>query len=308
MANSIVAGNTGSPGADIDGTATDDGYNLIGDGSASTGFTNGSNGTQVGTTAAPVIPQLAALDFYGGTTQTMIPLPGIPPAAGSPAICAGSATLIPSGVTADQRGFSNTNSTYNPGTACVDVGAVQTNYQSIQFLNIPFGGVYAAAAGAVPIPAPIISVTENGQNLAAVPVTLTDTGSSGSTVSGLGPANTYPGVGATFTNLEDPAAENHHALGHAQHLRLVFHYYGHHRRLRCLRAGRAACGERAGHGHGWHSVPGYRHGRGRQWQHRAQLHRHGAIHQHGHGQREYRCRRITHLCPRTMAYTPLPTA
>jgi CSLREA domain-containing protein len=54
------------------------------------------------------------LGNYGGTTQTMLPRPS------SPAICVGSFAQFPSGVTTDQRGF--------PLTACVDAGAVQTNY------------------------------------------------------------------------------------------------------------------------------------------------------------------------------------
>jgi len=57
-------------------------------------------------------PLLAALGNYGGPTQTMLPEPG------SPAICAGTSGLMPSGLTSDQRGFSRTTS-YN-GTACVD--------------------------------------------------------------------------------------------------------------------------------------------------------------------------------------------
>ena len=55
----------------------------------------------------------------------MIPLPG------SVAICAGKQSNIPSGVTTDERGYPNTNTTYsgyNSTTRCVDAGAVQTDY------------------------------------------------------------------------------------------------------------------------------------------------------------------------------------
>ncbi len=90
---------------------------------------NGSSGNVVGVGTT----SLAPLGSYGGTTQTMIPLPG------SPAICAGLQANIPSGVTTDQRGQPNTNTTYagyNAGTPCVDSGAVQTNY-SLSFSTEP---------------------------------------------------------------------------------------------------------------------------------------------------------------------------
>jgi hypothetical protein len=143
-------------------------------------------------------PKLALLGNYGGTTQTMLPQPG------SSAICAGLAADVPSGVTTDQRGFPNTNSTYTSGT-CMDAGAVQTNYQSVQFTNVPGGGAYTASTGATPSPAPIVSVTENGQNIGAVPITLTD---ASLTVTGLGPVTTVAGTGATFSSVQDSAGED----------------------------------------------------------------------------------------------------
>jgi len=58
---------------------------------------------------------LAALGYYGGPTQTMIPLPG------SPAIC----FITPSAATGnDQRGLPRV--TPYSGTNCQDAGAVQT--------------------------------------------------------------------------------------------------------------------------------------------------------------------------------------
>ncbi len=92
--NSIVAGNTanGSLGSDdCDGCGTQSSNNLIG-------------GT----------PQLAPLGWYGGPTQTMLPLPG-----SSQVIGKGTATATDS---PDQRGFAR------PTTGSVDLGAVQTNY------------------------------------------------------------------------------------------------------------------------------------------------------------------------------------
>ena len=113
VANSVVAGNAASTSyADIEvylGTLTDLGGNV--------------DGTNV-STSSTINPQLATLSNYGGALQTMIPLPG------SPAICAGTAGNIPSGVIADERGEPNSNSTYGPAT-CVDSGAVQTNYSMV---------------------------------------------------------------------------------------------------------------------------------------------------------------------------------
>jgi hypothetical protein len=94
--NTIIAGNTNaSAGADVAGTFSSSGHNLIGDGTTGSGF--GQNGDQVGTTASPIDPKLGTLtSFNGGPTATMALL------AGSPAISAGSATGAPD---SDQRGF-----------------------------------------------------------------------------------------------------------------------------------------------------------------------------------------------------------
>jgi hypothetical protein len=124
----------------------------------------------------------------------MVPLPG------SPAICAGlSANILP-GVTTDQRGYPNTNTTYtgySSNSPCVDSGAVQTNYQSVQFSNA--GSGYSGTVNQPVSPAPVVSVTENGQNIAGVPVTL---GFSGTGIaSGLGPVTTVAGTGAQFGSL-----------------------------------------------------------------------------------------------------------
>jgi large repetitive protein len=122
LSNTILAGNTAA-GGDPDGVGqfTDGGDNLIGNGAGVSGITNGVNGDLVGSSASPLSPNLAALGNYGGPTQTMIPLPG------SPAICAGSSSLVPNGTTTDQRGAA-----YGAGGYCasgsVDAGAVQTDY------------------------------------------------------------------------------------------------------------------------------------------------------------------------------------
>ena len=112
LANTIIAANSASTAApDALGAFTSLGNNLIGGADDSTGWVSTD---MTGTDAGPLNTLLAPLGNYGGLTQTMPPLPG------SPAIAAGDASLIPSGVTTDQRGQSRTfNST-------VDIGAVQT--------------------------------------------------------------------------------------------------------------------------------------------------------------------------------------
>jgi hypothetical protein len=149
------------------------------------------------TQAVDADPMLAPLGNYGGPVQTMLPQPG------SAAICAGSATLLPMGLTTDQRGFPRTTSYSINGTptVCVDAGAVQTNYQSVQFTNVPSSGSYNGVLGtAVSNPAPVVSLTENNQSIGGVPITLLFSGAS-NTVTGLGPATTAGGMGASFNNL-----------------------------------------------------------------------------------------------------------
>ena len=176
----IIGGSLGTSNADhnlfyqnLDGGSTEDDCN------ACTSSTNAITG---------VNPLLAVLGGYGGPTQTLLPQPG------SPAICAGSAALIPSGLTTDQRGFSRT-TTYS-GTSCVDLGAVQTSYTAIAFSN----SSYTALQDLPVSPAPVVSVTENGQNIGGVPVTLDYNGTGSPT--GLGPVTTVSGAGATFNSLE----------------------------------------------------------------------------------------------------------
>jgi phage tail protein X len=129
----------------------------------------------------------------GGPTPTILPLPG------SPAICAGTRVVDVTTPLQDQRGFPRTNTTY-PGYStskpCIDSGAVQTNYQSAQFTN----GPYSADVNQAVSPAPLVSVTESGQNIGGVPVTLIFSGNG--TATGLGPVTTVAGTGATFSGLQ----------------------------------------------------------------------------------------------------------
>ena len=93
--NSIIAGNSGTGGAnpDVIGAFVSSGYNLIGDGTSGTGFTGTAD--QAGTSGTPINPMLGPLQDNGGLTPTHALL------AGSPAIDKGSAFSL----TTDQRGF-----------------------------------------------------------------------------------------------------------------------------------------------------------------------------------------------------------
>ncbi len=98
--DTIVAGNLGTAGAASDiagaGAANVNGSSsLIGTG-GSGGITNGTGNDIVLSSLTTL--GLSALGSYGGTTETFALLPG------SAAIAAGNSSLLPSGVTADQRG------------------------------------------------------------------------------------------------------------------------------------------------------------------------------------------------------------
>jgi hypothetical protein len=86
--NTLIAGNfrgaTGTTRDDVYGALDSAGdNNLIGDGTGMTGLSDGVNGNQVGTAAAPIDPLLGPLQDNGGPTLTHALLPG------SPAIDAG---------------------------------------------------------------------------------------------------------------------------------------------------------------------------------------------------------------------------
>ena len=127
---------------------------------------------------------LTSLGNYGGSTQTLLPLPG------SAAICAGTAS--PSGglslASTDQRGFGFL-STYCP-SGDVDSGAVQTNY-AMSFTTEP------GASQIVGVPFTVaVTVTESGAPVSGVTIPLTLNG--GGTLSG-GSAFTLPSGVATYT-------------------------------------------------------------------------------------------------------------
>jgi sugar lactone lactonase YvrE len=188
LTNSIVAGNT-APSfalyADIVGSYMDNGGNLASNNSSPT---------------STIAINLSPLGNYGGQTQTVVPLPG------SPAICAGLAANIRSGVTTDQRGYPNGNTTYtgySSGSPCVDSGAVQSQYTSVQFVQQPTNTLVNAAIS----PPPTMQVLETNANqttnntdaVNGIPITLGFSGGSGE-ISGTLTETTTGGV-ATFGGL-----------------------------------------------------------------------------------------------------------
>jgi hypothetical protein len=149
--------------------------------------------TQLGPNMIGGSPNLGALAYNGlnATLQTMIPLPG------SPAIQAGSATLLPAGLTTDQRGFPRTTA------GKLDLGAAQTNYTAIRFVQQPTDALINANIA----PAVTVEVLETNTNLPGpsntdavngIPITLTfsGTGTMGGTLT-----QTSAGGVASFGNL-----------------------------------------------------------------------------------------------------------
>jgi hypothetical protein len=167
LSNSIVSGNSGG---DTSGGYTDNGGNEVG--------VSGIN--------------LSALGYYGGLTQTMVPLPG------SPAICAGlvsSLSPAPGSNQAytDQRGA--THSAAYCSSAQLDAGAVQTSY-ALGFVQ----GPTAVALNTAMSPAPTVQVSEDGMSYIASTPTLTMTDLDGSLTAGGSVATGSNGV-ASFSGL-----------------------------------------------------------------------------------------------------------
>ncbi|MHB1425399.1 MAG: beta strand repeat-containing protein [Gemmataceae bacterium] len=117
IANTIIGLNSDAAGnPDVSGAFISDGNNLLTNTTGSTGFNTGTGGTD------KVVPatgtgglNLGPLLDNGGTTPTDAELTG------SSAIAGGNSTLVPSGITADQRGFSR----FYPNNTTVDVGAFE---------------------------------------------------------------------------------------------------------------------------------------------------------------------------------------
>jgi hypothetical protein len=149
VSNSIVAGNTetGSPNDDCGSCGTQTTFNLT---------------STAGTPVSVAQVMLAPLGYYGPnqTVRTMLPIPG------SPVMQAGDLTQLPADVTTDERRQTRTINSK------LDLGAVQSNYTSIQFVQQPSNTAVNTSIS----PAVTMSITESGTTVANIPLTLALTG------------------------------------------------------------------------------------------------------------------------------------
>jgi hypothetical protein len=202
LANTIVAGN----GGDVSGAVTSQGHNLIGATDGSSGWVSSD---LTGTSARPLNPMLDPLGSYGGPTQSMALLPG------SPAIDAGNNTLIPPGVTTDQRGRPRIINRH------VDIGAVESSGFTISVTS--GSGQSTAVLTAFPDPL-VVTVTANNPiepvsgglvrfkapaigasaTLTGNPASITGNGTASVTATANGSAGSYS-VSATTTGIRTPA-------------------------------------------------------------------------------------------------------
>ena len=119
--NTIIALNSAATNPDVDGSFASGGYNLIGNGTGSTGFT--AVGDRVGTAAAPIDPLLNPLANNGGPTQTVALQPGSPAInGGDPAFVLTSGPFIGPPFY-DQRGISPFN---RVSGGIIDIGAFES--------------------------------------------------------------------------------------------------------------------------------------------------------------------------------------
>src|SRR5208337_1462029 len=210
LTNTIVAENTATTsGPDALGAFASQGNNLIGKTDGSSGWVSSD---LTGTIAQPLNPLLAPLGNYGGPTQTMALLPG------SPAINAGDNSLIPAGLTTDQRG---------PGFprivgGTVDIGAFESSGFTIavtsgsgQSANItePFANPLVVtvtanksfepvAGGQVTFTAPTSGASAP---LSVNPATIAADGTASTTPTANASAGSYA-VTAAATGVTDPAS------------------------------------------------------------------------------------------------------
>ncbi|MEG4943736.1 Calx-beta domain-containing protein [Microcoleus sp. F4-D5] len=119
--NTIIALNSATTDPDVFGSFASGGYNLIGDGTGSTGFT--AVGDRVGTAAAPIDPLLNPLADNGGSTQTLALQPGSAAInGGDPAFVLTSGPFIGPPFY-DQRGISPFN---RVSGGIIDIGAFES--------------------------------------------------------------------------------------------------------------------------------------------------------------------------------------
>ncbi len=96
----LIAGNAAQSDPDVSGAFRSGGSNLLGDGTGSTGLTNGINSDQVGTASSPIDAKLGQLSDNGGPAFQGGPTFTVPLLVGSPAVDADFAASP----NADQRG------------------------------------------------------------------------------------------------------------------------------------------------------------------------------------------------------------
>jgi hypothetical protein len=213
--DTIVAGNVrgSSTPDDVDGSVTSTSTaNLIGVGTGLSGITNGNQGNQVGTTASPIDPLLAALGNYGGTTQTMALLPG------SRAIGTGDGNAD----TTDQRGIAPPLGTaYDIGafesqgfTITLSSGSGQSTSVDTNF-TAPLVATVTANDVGVPVAGGVVTFTASSVGAGAIltgnPATVSSAGTASVTATANGTIGAYtvaataPGVTGTasfaLTNL-----------------------------------------------------------------------------------------------------------
>lgn len=149
VTNSLVAGNTevASPNDDCGSCGPQSTANLF---------------STVGAPITSTQLMLASLAYYGSnqTVRTMLPLPG------SPTIQTGDPSQLAGDMTSDQRLLPRTINSK------LDLGAVESNYTSIQIVQQPSN----TTVNQTMTPAVTMSVTESGTTVANVPLPITFSG------------------------------------------------------------------------------------------------------------------------------------
>jgi hypothetical protein len=172
----IAGGNSALTSPDLNAAINFAGFNLIGDGTGSSGVVNGTNGNQVGSPANPIDPMLGKLQNNGGpaigVSSATTPLTTLALLAGSPAIDKGDNSFL--SLTTDERGFNRVVNNV------IDVGAYE--YQ----------------------PPPTLTVVTSAANPSFVGEAVTFT----ATVSGLAPGSNTPIGTVTFMDGSTILASN----------------------------------------------------------------------------------------------------
>ncbi|HTU25196.1 MAG TPA: Ig-like domain repeat protein [Pirellulales bacterium] len=168
--NVLDATNTAAGSPDLSGAAATATNNLIGNGTGSSGVTNGSSGNQVGTTGTPINPLFSASGLVnnGGSTST------VTLQTGSTALGAGNvAAAISYGLTTDQRGAGFARVVNN----AVDIGAVEAQSASAttSLLAVPnpstvgqtvtFTAIVTPSGGSSGTPTGTVQFKDGGTNL-----------------------------------------------------------------------------------------------------------------------------------------------